>query len=75
MDVWSAACVMAEMVTNRPIFEGENSTDQLLKIMKIIGTPTKQEIKGMKAKDLSIELPTIQAITLKKYLMKLNPKV
>lgn len=40
VDVWSAACVIAEMVINKPIFEGENSTDQLAKIMRIIGTPS-----------------------------------
>ena len=66
---------MAEMVTNRPIFEGENSTDQLLKIMKIIGTPTTKDLKAMKAKDPNVELPAIQPMSLKRYLTKINAKV
>ena len=41
--------------------------------MKIIGTPTSKDLKGMKAKDMSIELPTIQPISIKRYLTKMNP--
>jgi serine/threonine protein kinase len=73
--MWSVGCVIAEMVINRPIFEGENSLDQLAKIMKILGTPTHHDIIGMKAKELTHELPAIQPISLKKYLTKLNPNV
>jgi hypothetical protein len=50
--VWSAGCVIAEIVMSKPIFEGENSTDQLLRIIKIIGTPTSDDIARMKANEL-----------------------
>jgi len=45
IDMWSIGCIMAEMVnaTKQPIFPGKNEADQLQKIFKIRGTPSKEE--------------------------------
>lgn len=75
IDVWSAGCVIAEMVMNRPIFEGENSTDQLLRIIKIIGTPTQEDLTGMNVTELKFQLPKIKAVLLQKHLGKYYPNV
>jgi serine/threonine protein kinase len=48
VDIWSLGCVIAEMMTNHSLFEGANSTAMLLKIVKTIGRPTEDDIKGMK---------------------------
>ena len=50
VDVWSMGCVIAELVTNRPIFTGKSATDQLLEIMKVLGTPTNEQMKAMNEK-------------------------
>lgn len=42
IDIWSAACIMAEMYTGRPLFPGANNEDQLLKIFRLMGTPNEQ---------------------------------
>ena len=42
IDVWSAGCVMAEMLNNIPLFPGESGVDQLVEIIKILGTPTRE---------------------------------
>eukprot|EP00056_Hartaetosiga_gracilis_P003743 m.67029 g.67029 ORF g.67029 m.67029 type:complete len:385 (+) comp11564_c1_seq1:438-1592(+) len=47
IDVWSGACVMAELLMNKPIFRGTKSSDQMEKIMKIVGPPNKAEIRAM----------------------------
>jgi len=47
IDVWSAGCVMAELLLGSPIFAGESGIDQLVEIIKILGTPTQEEIKAM----------------------------
>jgi glycogen synthase kinase 3 beta len=39
IDVWSAGCVMVELLTLEPIFPGDSSVEQLIEIMKILGTP------------------------------------
>ncbi|CAF3646561.1 unnamed protein product [Rotaria socialis] len=40
MDVWSAGCVMFEIITLRPLFPGSNELDQISKIHDILGTPS-----------------------------------
>ena len=43
-------CVIAELVINKPIFAGKSSNNQFLEIMKVLGTPTPEEIKAMNEK-------------------------
>ncbi len=50
VDVWSMGCVIAELVLNKPIFAGKSANDQLLEIMKILGTPTHEQVKAMNDK-------------------------
>uniref|UniRef100_A0A6B2LJD0 Protein kinase domain-containing protein n=1 Tax=Arcella intermedia TaxID=1963864 RepID=A0A6B2LJD0_9EUKA len=48
IDVWSTGCVMSEMLIGSPLFAGENSLDQLVEIIKVLGTPTREQVKSMK---------------------------
>lgn len=40
LDIWSVGCIFAEMATGRPLFPGSGDQDQLVRIFKILGTPT-----------------------------------
>ncbi|CAA7259980.1 unnamed protein product [Cyclocybe aegerita] len=40
IDVWSCGCIFAEMISGSPLFRGRDNQDQLLHIMRIIGTPS-----------------------------------
>lgn len=42
IDVWSAGCIFAEMASGRPLFPGGSIKDQLLRIFKVLGTPTEE---------------------------------
>jgi serine/threonine protein kinase len=42
IDVWSVGCVIAELMLGQPIFPGESGVDQLVEIIKILGTPAKE---------------------------------
>ena len=44
IDMWSAGCVLVEMITMEPLFRAESNIDQLVEIIKILGTPTYSEM-------------------------------
>eukprot|EP01104_Vermistella_antarctica_P009361 TRINITY_DN2408_c0_g1_i1.p1 TRINITY_DN2408_c0_g1~~TRINITY_DN2408_c0_g1_i1.p1 ORF type:complete len:298 (-),score=67.42 TRINITY_DN2408_c0_g1_i1:185-1078(-) len=51
IDMWSVGCIFAEMCTGRPLFPGSTTSDQLLRIFKLMGTPTPETWPGI------VELP------------------
>ena len=40
VDIWSCGCIFAEMINGKALFPGNNDDSQLLKIFKILGTPS-----------------------------------
>ena len=40
---------MAEMITGYPLFRGRDNNDQLVQIMKIVGTPSEATLAQIKA--------------------------
>ncbi|KAG0333135.1 negative regulator of the PHO system [Podila horticola] len=47
IDIWSAGCIMAEMYLGKPLFAGSNNQDELMKIFKVMGTPTEDTWPGV----------------------------
>merc|ERR1712156_207752 len=47
VDIWSAACVIAEMLCAKPIFQGSSSVDQLVEIVSVIGLMTTSDFEGL----------------------------
>ena len=60
IDVWSAGCVMAELLLGQPHFPGESGVDQLVEIIKILGTPTREQIKSMNENYTEYKFPQIK---------------
>lgn len=44
VDVWSTGCILGEMLTRRPVFEGKDALDQIKKIMSVIGPQSLEEM-------------------------------
>ncbi len=61
IDVWSTGCVIAEFMLGQPLFPGENGADQLVEIIKILGTPNKEQIIAMNPKYNEYKFPVIKA--------------
>eukprot|EP00438_Fugacium_kawagutii_P030274 Skav225204 [mRNA] locus=scaffold1041:59681:80585:- [translate_table: standard] len=45
VDLWSAGCVFAELILGQPLFTGKDGVDQLVQIIKVLGTPTPQQLR------------------------------
>ncbi|KAI9585406.1 mitogen-activated protein kinase ERK-A [Glossina fuscipes] len=45
IDIWSVGCILAEMLSNRPIFPGKHYLDQLNHILSVLGSPSKEDLE------------------------------
>ncbi|KAE8537553.1 CMGC/GSK protein kinase [Cryptococcus deuterogattii 99/473] len=60
IDIWSTGCVMAELMLGQPLFPGESGIDQLVEIIKVLGTPTREQIKTMNPNYMEHKFPQIK---------------
>jgi glycogen synthase kinase 3 beta len=61
IDVWSSGCVFAELLLGQPIFPGESGVDQLVEIIKVLGTPSREQIRQMNPNYQEFRFPQIKA--------------
>ncbi|XP_053648090.1 glycogen synthase kinase-3 beta isoform X2 [Cherax quadricarinatus] len=69
IDVWSAGCVLAELLLGQPIFPGDSGVDQLVEIIKVLGTPTREQIREMNPNYTEFKFPQIKSHPWQKALM------
>nr|CCA25015.1 unnamed protein product [Albugo laibachii Nc14] len=60
-DIWSLGCVFAELLLGQPLFPGESGVDQLVEIIKVLGTPKREEIEAMNPNYTEFQFPQIKA--------------
>merc|ERR1712013_657691 len=56
----STACVTSELILGQPIFPGESGVDQLVEIIKVLGTPTREELMAMNPNYTEFKFPQIK---------------
>lgn len=49
VDMWAVGAILAEMVTKRPLFQGDSEIDELYKIFRKTGTPNEEVWEGVTA--------------------------
>lgn len=60
IDIWSLGCVFAELLLGTPLFPGDSGVDQLIEIIRVLGTPTREEILAMNPNTTSFKFPQIK---------------
>ncbi|MCJ1323002.1 regulator of ime2 [Xylographa vitiligo] len=73
IDVWSTGCVMAELMLGQPLFPGESGIDQLVEIIKVLGTPTREQIRTMNPNYMEHKFPQIKPHPFNKVFRKATP--
>jgi serine/threonine protein kinase len=71
--MWSAGCILAELMTLEPVFPGDSSLEQLIEVIKILGTPSPQQLLSYSPQNAAIDLPRVKGADLKKVLRRYNP--
>uniref|UniRef100_A0A0N5B9Y1 Cell division protein kinase 5 n=1 Tax=Strongyloides papillosus TaxID=174720 RepID=A0A0N5B9Y1_STREA len=74
IDLWSAACIFAEIANGgRPLFPGADVEDQLKRIFRLLGTPTEETWPGVTNLPDYIQLPIfLPGMPLSQVVPKLN---
>lgn len=74
IDIWSQGCVGAELLLGQPLFPGDSGVDQLVEIIKVLGTPTREEISAMNSNYTEFKFPQIRACQWRKLFRSKTPE-
>ncbi len=61
IDVWSAGCVLCELLLGTPIFPGISAPDQIIEIVKILGTPSDEDLVKINVAKNELKIPRFHA--------------
>ncbi|KAL8281158.1 hypothetical protein RQP46_006516 [Phenoliferia psychrophenolica] len=74
IDLWSTGCILGELLNGSVFFPGTSGIDQLVEIIKILGTPTREQIKTMNPNYMEHKFPQIKPVALNRLLPKASPE-
>jgi len=74
IDIWSQGCVGAELLLGQPLFPGDSGVDQLVEIIKVLGTPTREEINSMNSNYIEFKFPQIKGCQWRKVFRNKTPE-
>lgn len=78
IDMWSAGCIFAELITRRPLFPGRDTNDQLSRIINLTGKPnpsTIRKLRSQTAQDFIASLPPLKPKDLRVIMPDAEPAV
>ena len=61
IDVWSAGCVMSELLLGTPLFSGDTGVEQLMDIIRVLGTPTVEQAVAMNENYAAFKFPNFKS--------------
>lgn len=78
IDLWSIGCIFAEMASGRPLFPGSSVSDELLRIFRLLGTPTEatwpEVSKLPDYHSRTADMPSFPPQAVEKYVAKCEPE-
>lgn len=77
IDIWSAGCILAEMLSGVPLFPGKDYCNQLSLILEVLGTPSNEgfsNIKSNRARNYIRSLPFRRPQNLRALFPKASPQ-
>ena len=45
--MWSLGCIFLEILNRRPLFIADSSLNHILEVIKVLGTPNKDDVRSM----------------------------
>jgi len=74
VDLWSVGCIFGEMASGRPLFPGTSDHDQLMRIFKVLGTPSEESWPSMfELPEYKSDFPKYDSIPMAEFCPKLCP--
>lgn len=61
IDVWSLGCVFAELLVGKPLFQGNSGVDQLVEMIRVLGTPSREQILAMNRSYTQFNFPQVES--------------
>jgi glycogen synthase kinase 3 beta len=62
VDCWAVGCIAAELLLGQPLFAGESTVDQMVEVIKVLGTPTKDEVGHMNKNYQDFKFPAVRPL-------------
>jgi len=50
VDIWSVGCIISELFLGVPLFMGNTASEQIIRIMKLLGPPSREDVFAMNPK-------------------------
>ncbi|KAK9456451.1 kinase-like domain-containing protein [Dipodascopsis uninucleata] len=76
IDMWSVGCILAEMLSGKPLFPGKDYHHQLTLILDVLGTPTMEDyyaVKSTRAREYIRSLPFKKRVSFSTMFPDTNP--
>jgi len=60
VDIWASGCVTAELILGRYLFPGDSAVEKLIAVLKILGTPSVEEIAEFNLSTAEFKFPQVE---------------